>query len=115
MFICVLIRFKTKKLEKLANSGRTAVKVLGALSAKKLRARLDDMDSAEFLEDFRWLPGRCHELTGNLKGSLALDLHGGRRIVFEPDHDPVPTKEDTGLDWTQVTAILITEMTDYHD
>lgn len=111
----VRIRFQTKKLEKLANCGKTAAKALGPLSAKKLRARLDDLDAAEFLEDFRSLPGRCHELKGNLKGSLALDLHGGRRIVFEPDHDPAPVKEDEGLDWKQVTAVLITDMTDYHN
>lgn len=64
----------------------------------------------------RFLPAaRCHELKGDRKGSLAVDLHGGLRLVFQPDHDPSPTRADGGLDWDQVTAILITAITDYHD
>jgi proteic killer suppression protein len=63
----------------------------------------------------RQLPGaRCHELTGDLKGQLAVDLAHPFRLVFSPAHDPQPTKEDGGLNWTEVTAICIDNVVDYH-
>jgi plasmid maintenance system killer protein len=110
------IAFKNSKLKKLANSDREALKKLGKQGARKLRARLDELDTVTTLEEMRHLPAaRCHELKGDLKGSLAVDLHGGWRIVFEPDHNPLPEKEDGGLDWLGVEGVLITDITDYHD
>jgi proteic killer suppression protein len=66
------------------------------------------------LEEFRRLPGRCHELDGNRKGQLTLDLADGKRLIVEPANNPVPLKEDGGLDWSQVDAVLIVEIIDYH-
>ncbi len=82
--------------------------------AKKLRQRLADLEAASALEEMRNLPGRCHELTGNLAGHLAVDLKHPYRLIFRPDHAPTPTKADGGLDWSQVTNILITDVRDYH-
>jgi len=112
------ISFSTKKLRKLANSDREALKKLGKQGARKLRTRLDELDAAITLEDMTHFPAAdCHELKGDFAGSLAVRLHGGWRIVFEPDHDPAPRKPppDGGLDRNQVTAILVTAITDYHD
>jgi hypothetical protein len=37
-------------------------------------------------------------------------------MVFEVAIEPTPEKPDSGLDWTQVTAIRILELAeDYHD
>lgn len=83
--------------------------------AEKLQQRLSELAAAESLEDMRYLPGaRCHELTGNLAGSLAVDLVHPNRLIFTPDHDPIPLKEDGGLDWASVTAICIVDYGDYH-
>lgn len=110
------ISFSNRKLGKLANSDREATKAFGKPSARKLRLRLDDLDAAASLEDMRHLPAaRCHELKHDRKGELAVDLHGGLRLIFKPDHEPPPAKPDGGLDWTQVTAITVTAITDYHD
>jgi proteic killer suppression protein len=35
-------------------------------------------------------------------------------MLFVPNHDPVPEKEDGGLDWTQVTAVEIIGIEDTH-
>jgi len=67
------------------------------------------------LEDVRNTPGRCHELTGNRAGELTLDLDGPYRLVFKPAHNPLPTKHDGGLDWTQVTAVIILGVEDTHE
>ncbi len=45
---------------------------------------------------------------------FAVTLWGGYRLVFEPDHDPVPRIFDGGIDRTKVTGILIKEVVNYH-
>lgn len=83
--------------------------------AERLQQRLNELSAAESLEDLRSIPAaRCHELTGNLKGKIAVDLVHPDRLVFSADHEPVPVKKDGGLDWTQVTAVLIEGIGDYH-
>ena len=59
-------------------------------------------------------PERRHLLKGQRKGQFAVDLVHPFRIVFEPNHDPVPQSEDGGIDLDRVTAIMIVEVTDYH-
>ncbi len=111
----MVILFKTKKLQKLCNEMAALQRKFGAEQAKKIRRRLDDLQAAESLEQIKNLPGRCHELTGDRKGKLALDQKGQYRLIFEPAHDPVPEKVDGGLDWGRVTAVRICEMgVDYH-
>jgi len=84
---------------------------------KLIRARLDELTDAEKLDVVRYIPqAYCHELKGKRKGQLAVKLDQGCRMVFEPANDPVPKKEDGGLDWSQVTAIRILKLTEnYHD
>ncbi len=72
------------------------------------------MRAAPNLETMRTLPGRCHELHGDRKGQLALDLEHPRRLVFVPANDPVPTRAEGGLDWSRVTVVKILEVVDYH-
>jgi len=90
-------------------------KAFGGRRAKALKKRLDDLDAAIALSDMRHVPGHCHELVGDRKGHLALDLDQPYRLIFEPADDPVPTREDGGLEWTQVRVIRILEIgVDYH-
>lgn len=83
--------------------------------AKLIRRRLDDLRAAANLEVMRNLPGRCHELKGDRAGQLSLDLDGPYRLIFCPEHDPVPIKNDGGLDWSQVTTVVMIEVVDTHD
>jgi proteic killer suppression protein len=73
-----------------------------------------DVEAASTLEEFHGLPGHCHELEGDRKGQLALQLAGAKRLVFEPDHDPLPLKDDGGLDWARVESVRVLEIVDYH-
>ena len=79
----------------------------GAQRAKLIKRRLDDLRAAEILEIMQHLPGRCHELRGNRSGQLSLDLDGPYRLILVAAHDPVPQKEDGGMDWTKITAITV--------
>jgi proteic killer suppression protein len=108
------ILFATKRLAKQCASDRIRAKAFGGETAKVLRRRLDQLRAADDLAVMRTLPGRCHELTGDRKGELAVDLRGPYRLVFEPAANHPPTKEDGGLDWSRVTAVRILEVEDYH-
>jgi hypothetical protein len=40
---------------------------------------------------------------------------GAVRLLFIPDQNPMPRKEDGGLDWTQVIAVKIVGVRDTHE
>ena len=74
-----------------------------------------ELRAAQTLADMSRLPpARCHELGLDRKGQLSVDLAHPYRLIFMPDHDPVPAKPDGGLDWTEVTRVLIVEVVDTH-
>lgn len=108
------ITFASTKLRAEFNDSRMLQKHYGADSAKRLRQRLDDLHAAASLDVMRNMPGRCHELTGDRTWQLAMDVAGGSRLIFEPANDPIPQKDDGGLDWTRVTIIRILGVEDYH-
>ena len=110
------VSFWTKKLQKVCSSEKAMLKEFGPQMAKKLKQRVAELAAAGTLEDMRHLPAaRCHELSQDRKGQLAVDLVHPPRLVFEPNHTPVPRKPDGGLAWTEVTRILVLEVVDYHD
>jgi toxin HigB-1 len=110
----MLVTFGTAKLQKLCNSASKLRGEYGPRMAMLIQQRLAELDAAEVLDDMRHVTGaRCHELTGNLKGSLAVDLVHPDRLVFKPD-EPVPKLKDGGLDWTQVRSIQVVGIGDYH-
>ncbi|MCK9521704.1 MAG: type II toxin-antitoxin system RelE/ParE family toxin [Proteobacteria bacterium] len=112
------ITFKTNKLRKQFNEKRQLEKLHGTLRAKKIRIRMGSLKAAASLQDF-WPPKsgpeRCHELKGNFKGQISVDLDHPYRLIFIPDHDPVPRLADGGLDWSQVVAIKILGVEDTHE
>ncbi len=110
----MIITFQNLKFEKECNEQKALVRRHGKRRAQLIKRRLDDLRAADNLEIMRNLPGRCHELKGNLAGLLAIDLEHPYRLIFEPDHDPIPKKGNGGLNWSRVTAIRILRVEDYH-
>ena len=83
--------------------------------ARKVNQRLKDLTEADNLAIMKTIPAaRCHELTGDRKGELAVDVSGNYRMIFEPSNEPIPKKGDGGLNWDEVTKIQINEIEDYH-
>jgi len=108
------IRFKSNKLEKELTDPKTMSKTFGKM-AKKINQRMKELSGVETLSDMQLIPAaRCHELKGDKDGMLAVDVSGNYRLIFEPYHNPLPEKEDGGLDWQQVTEIRILTVEDYH-
>ena len=108
------ISFKTSGLHKLCTQQRLMVKRLGPSTAKKLMQRLADLQACDSLHEASFIPGRAHELSGDRRGQIAMEVRGGVRLVFVPDHDPIPRRPDGGLERKSVTAITVTEVGDYH-
>lgn len=107
------LTFKDKKIRQLCEQQAAAEKKLGAACARKLRTRLAELEAASRVTDL--VAGNPHPLKGDRAGQFALDLAGGRRLAFAPDHDPCPTRPDGSIDWSQVTVVCIDYIGDYHD
>jgi toxin HigB-1 len=108
------ISFGKRRLQKTCEEHRALVKEHGATCAKRIAGRLADLEAAGCLEEFRHLPGGCHELDGDRDGQLALKLPDGKRLIIRPSADPAPMTEGGGLDWGAVEAVEIVEIVDYH-
>jgi len=108
------ISYKDKKLEALCRDKNKLIKAYGQLRATKIMQRIDDMNSAECLEDTRNLPGHYHELTGDRKGQWACDLDQPYRLIFEPTNKPIPTDVSGRYIWKEIRIIDIVEIANYH-
>ena len=109
------ILFSSERLKNELSRTKALSTKYGPNATKRLKQRLLDLAAIDCLEGAKLLPGRCHELKGNRYGQLAMRLHGGYRLVFEPADKPPPSKPDGGLDWKQIKSIRILEVEDYHD
>lgn len=106
---------KTTKLEKMLYSNPRLVRKYGDRMADEILGRLAMLQDAPNLEAVSTQgPARRHQLKGDRQGQFAVDLVHPYRLVFEPDHEPIPRKSDGGIDLTQVTKITIIEIVDYH-
>jgi proteic killer suppression protein len=108
------IYFGTNKLAKILNDGEKIVKKYGAVAAKIIMQRLDDMAAADNLQTLMQLPGRHHALKGERKGQFACDLGHPYRLIYEPANEPLPIDDTNALIYEKVTIIEIIEITDYH-
>ena len=107
------VTFKYSGLQKLCSSEQSLVRRFGKAGAKKVQQRLNLLARSDTLEDMRTLPGRCHELQGDRSGQLAIDLHGGYRLILAPASD-WQRKDDGGLNWSSVSRIVVLEITDHY-
>jgi plasmid maintenance system killer protein len=110
------IIFNSNKLKKICNDINLLQRRFGNNRAKKIGQRLFDINAANTLTELSTIPPiRCHELKGDLKGQLAVNVDEKLRIVFIPENQPIPRKKDGGLDWSRVIAIRIMTIEDYHE
>ncbi|MER6562101.1 hypothetical protein ABT300_31055 [Streptomyces sp. NPDC001027] len=105
--------FANQRLRDTCASDKAMVREYGAARARKIQVRLQHLQVVETLAELRQLPGRPHELTGDLKGSIAVCLDGPYRLVMRPldaeDSVVVPP-----IDWGSVKAVVIDGVYDYH-
>lgn len=104
-----------KKLQQ-SVSTEQALKRRWGKDSRLLATRIAALRAADTLDVLTTtgVAGRCHALTGDLKGQYAMNLWGSFRLVFEPGNDPVPRKADGGIDEKLVTAARVLRVVDYH-
>ncbi len=109
------ISFQNKKLCKQLTQSQELHK-LGPLRAKLVQKRLSEIHAADNLTVLKSLPGpRLHPLKENRLGQLPVDLDHPHRLIFTPDHHPIPKLDSGGMDWQSITAVKILEITDTHE
>ena len=110
------ICFRTSKLKKELCEEKKLRRVYGPRRAELIKRRLAEIEAAPTLAVLRTIPGpRCHELKGGLKGHLSVDLDHPFRLIFVPDHNPIPQLVSGGMNWSQITAVMIHEVTNTHE
>ena len=109
------ISFRTRKLERTFKTAEALQKAFGTRMAKVMMTRMAVLRAAGNLALVPATPpDRRHQLGGDRKEQFAVDLVNPYRLLFEANHEPLPRKDDGGIDTAQVTAITIREVVDYH-
>lgn len=109
------IVFRSKNLAKVCSSEELMRKRFGNRASGRLARHLVALEASTTLADFAKFPQtRCHELKGNRDEQISIDLIHPLRVVAEVSNNPVPRKEDGGLDWNRITALTIIDITDTH-
>ncbi|MDX9776126.1 MAG: hypothetical protein RBT40_09300 [Petrimonas sp.] len=109
------ITFKSTKLRKIFESKRDLIRNYGEVRGKKLSRLISFLRAAPCLENVPpEKPFRRHELISNRKGQFSVEITGNYRLILEPCNEPLPVKEDGGLDLKKITRIKIIEVEDYH-
>ncbi len=109
------IRFSNRKLERSVESFAAIKKNYGT-RARQVYQRLDDLKMVTSLVRMYEIPAaHFHELSADRPGEFAVSISRNHRIIFRPDHDPVPRKEDGGIELNMVDSIVILAIgEDYH-
>ena len=103
-----------KQLLKVLNDKKALSKKFGEL-AKPLMIRLSTLRAAPTLAHVPTAkPERLHQLSQDRDEQFAVDIKGQSRLIFVPDHDPIPRNADGGINKNEVTAICITEVNTQH-
>jgi proteic killer suppression protein len=110
----VKISYQSNRLKKSLTGAVEMQKAFGVM-AKKVNQRMKELSASENLEILKTIPAaNCHELKGQKKGQFAVDISANYRLIFEPDHAPVPVKDDNSIDCIKITDILVLGTEDYH-
>lgn len=108
------VLFDDDRLRRSLSTRSRLVAKYGDCLANRITQRLQELTAAATLDDMRALPGRCHELTGDRQGHLSVRLDDRHRLLFRPASNPPPARPDGGLEWSAMTAVVVTEIVDYH-
>ncbi|WP_286841914.1 MULTISPECIES: type II toxin-antitoxin system RelE/ParE family toxin [Sphingobacterium] len=104
----------SNKIKKKFSSAAEIKKAFGTM-AKKVQARLDDIEASPNLNVLMQIQAaNCHALSGNRDGEWAVNISPNHRLIFEIDNDPIPLTPTGEIDRIRVTDIRIIDTTDYH-
>ena len=99
----MLVVFADKDLEKLVGDQRKLERKYGAIQARLILRRIDDMRNAISVDSLLLLPGNYHSLKGDRSGQFACHLKEPYRLIFRV----VETDDEQ-------ECLDILEIVDYH-
>lgn len=106
------ITYKSAKLKKLCEDDKKLIAQFGAVNARKIVRRLNEIEAADSLGMLvQFKIGRCHPLKGDRQGQFALDVEQPLRLIIEPILECGAKWEE----WPSVRKIRVLEVTDYHE
>jgi proteic killer suppression protein len=110
----VEISYKNNKIKKSLTNDKELIKTYGEL-AKKIKQRLKELKEADSLLAISQLPAlRLHPYKGGRTGEWSIDIKENWRIIFEIAQDPIPKREDGGVNLILISAIEIVSVEDPH-
>ncbi len=103
------VKISDRTLKKIINDNKKMNREYGPKNAKKITQRYNELTKIPNLDlMIKFKIGRCHSLTGNLKGKFALDLEHPLRMIIEAiPHNYKKVKD--------IIAVKIVSLEDYHD
>lgn len=109
MFKCFIMEVSfSRKLQKIFMKPDGLKKAYGARNERVIKVRIAVLRGLHNLSLVPTdPPERRHQLKGNRKEKFAVNLVHTDRLIFEVNHNPVPRKDDGGIDIEKVTAITI--------
>lgn len=109
------VTYANRGLERWCSSPSARARKWGTENARKLGSRLKELKAADTLADMRALPqARAHELSGERKGQISLDLSHPYRLIVTPADPDLARRADGGLEWSEVVAVVVQEVVDTH-
>lgn len=79
----MIVKFRTRKLEKFYLQSKQAIKEFGEQVGRKYIMRINIIKTTRNLAELKKLPGlRCHPLKGDRAGQYAVNLTGRYRLIF---------------------------------
>jgi proteic killer suppression protein len=106
------ITYASKIIKRLCEEGKHQRKHLGEKRAKRLRARIKELQTVENVAKLQY--GNPHALTEDRAGQYSVDLDGPMRLLFKPTDQPPPNLLSGGIDWQKVCTVCILEIEDTH-
>lgn len=104
----MVIYYQTKSVQKLFEKEKKLAKKIGYKSTEIVRNRLAFIRASRCLAGLYKVPGGLHPLKGDRKGQYALNLDGGKRLVFSVEY------EGTQIDEQSIEEVTIVGVIDYH-
>ena len=112
----MIISFQNHKLAKELCDEKILLRRYGPIQGKLIALRLTQIAAAEILSDLKVLPQlRAHELIRDRAGQISVDVKYPYRLLFVPDYEKPPCRDDGGLNWGKVRRIKIIGVEDTHD
>lgn len=102
------LAFDHRKIRDVCENNSRARRTLGDEVARKLYARLADIDAAATIEDL--LIGGLGLLNGQMNGSIVVPLGTTHTLHLVANHHPLPTTESGKADWGKVFRLKVLEI-----